>query len=158
MTEEKLEISDGFTRFDICPGRYYSVMFFINIPDRVSKFGHGGDITGLLWRHADKPDQWHLTYRFRHYADDSGQVFGSKDTRSWFANKEPMVGEEMELAEKTKKAIEMMGEMTNKKPNFLEIHGDHEAFQRAVKTQKPYWMHLGVTDEVAGRGGDPKGN
>lgn len=69
------------------PGRYYSRLFFLDIPPR-----NTGDVMGALWRRDDNAANWFLRYRFRYYK--SASAWDGKDEKSWYAVNMPNVTED----------------------------------------------------------------
>ena len=67
-------------------GRYYLGMWYVAVPAG-KQWPFGGNILLQCWRYENTPSEWIITFRFRYYADNSGQVWNSADKRHWYASK-----------------------------------------------------------------------
>lgn len=136
--------------FAFGPGRYYVAMWFCNLPVG----GQGGDITALLWRKDDEPVKWTMQWRFRYYKSD--KIWGSGDRKRWgYAE---LVGPESEVTAKAELTWASLAMHAGRKLHKLAIEGDSAAFFTAVKRDKPDWLHVGIPDAEAAKGGDAKEN
>lgn len=134
------------TQFVMIEGRYYSFMAFITLPKRLSAFGKGGDINGLLWRKDENPEEWFWQFRFRHYQDSVS--FDSNDTKTWYFVTLKANTEEAARAEAqeflnmvaTSAALPVFGGEPLK-VEYMEVHGDVLKFMNIVQNNPPPWMH-----------------
>lgn len=125
----------------VCPGRYFIGMWFMNIPEHLTRFGKGGDLMALVWRHDHEPNIWHTNYRFRHYVGE--EVWNSND---FFSHYEMVVPNVNEQDVETRTAAWMrncsLGSGAAPAVEYLSIHGGPEAFYEAIHREKPGWLHM----------------
>ena len=135
---------DSRSFFAIVPERYYSQMFCVKVPRELSEFNKGADITGLLWRRQDKPREWNLQYRFRHYQTKG--AWDGKDVKNWYWVRFPDNDEEGALADMRKvfEVLEVGAKAFTGSPlkfEIIEVHGDDKAWKEAVEKANPDWLH-----------------
>lgn len=128
-----------------CEGRHYHGMVmlpFVAMPGS----GHGGDVTGMLWRYDADPEEWVFTYRFRYYAGKNNNAWDERDRKTWYAVKGS--GAEQEMADKAKAAmtsIALVGMMLFKAvplpAEWFIISGDSEKAYDLLQKNPPSWMH-----------------
>jgi hypothetical protein len=51
-------------------GRFYVGLWYFDLPNERSEFGHGGNFLGTFSRPDDDPEDWLFEYRLRHYRDE----------------------------------------------------------------------------------------
>jgi hypothetical protein len=141
---------DDLTVFAFVPGRYYAAMWSVSI----AMGGRSGDVTSLLWRYDNEPEKWMLQYRFRFYRSE--RVWNSGDRKRW--EHASMFGPENVVTAKAAEGWALLAKEAGGKMQTLTIKGDNIAFFDAVKRDKPDWLHIGLPDEVASKGGEAKGN
>lgn len=138
---------DAKDQFVIAEGRYYSLQFFIGLPPKLSCFGKGGDITGMVWRMDSNPGEWFLQYRFRYYRDS--KAFDSADEKHWyFLTLEGK--EEGEILSEINEILSTIAQHATN-PRFgcdkpltvhrMEIHGGAEKFYEIIQKNPPFWLH-----------------
>jgi hypothetical protein len=150
------EAREDRTIFAIVPGRFYQAMWCVSVPplDGFGPFGKGGDVTSLLWREEDQPREWVYQWRFRYYKD--AKVWGGSDKKIWYYSE--FNGSVEEALRAALGVCTNLAIITNGQIGEMIIEGDNEKFFAAVRTQKPPWLNIGISDEVASQGGNPKGN
>ncbi len=121
--------------FEIVPGRYYLCVASVGIPDNLSMFGKGGDITLMLWRNENEPTVWHMPLRFRHYKDM--RVFNSDDVKK--VRQMRMEGDQAAVELKFQEALKAVS--FGERAEIFWIRGDEKAFHEALETRPPDWMH-----------------
>lgn len=155
MRKEGQKLPEGFvpndkTQFSIIPGRYYATMFFVRLPEQDNEdLRMGGDVNALVWRNAETPNEWTLQWRFRYYR--SRDAWQSGDKKVWYGGK--VTGSEDEVVSGFESVMNALGAAAGFPVERLDIHGDCERFFQAVKEQSPSWLHLGLHDEEANKGG-----
>lgn len=139
--------------FIICLGRYYYTMGLIDIGPSPVWMKFGGDMTFLLWRFENNPNESYFTYRFRYNAgvNTSPWDYSEKgDRKSWHAMHGPAFGARGEpvaaiIRDGIMALINTLGQVMPGglgAPDWLPINGDSEKFFKEVVRQKKPWMHL----------------
>ena len=131
--------------FQFREDQYYLAMFSVPLPKRLSHWGKGGDITGLVWRKSAEPKRWHMLYRFRHYlVSGESDPFEKGDKKNWYKvddlNKtetETEAGVRAWLAECMR-----LGQMPSDTLEWLDLRGDGTKAMDIILSKKPHWMHL----------------
>lgn len=132
--------------FEVTESRYSYAMYFISIPPWALSMG--GDVTGLLWRPVDEPENWTFTLRTRFYLEKS--AWGGKDRRQGYSL--PISGSE-EFA--SSQAAELLRDFVNSalrkfgpmEVETLIIRGGPDAFHAAVQRENPNWLQCQVMTE-----------
>lgn len=137
---------DSKTQFVMIEGRYYSFMAFIPLPRKLSAFGQGGDINGMLWRKDENPEQWFWQFRFRHYKDSLS--FESNDQKCWYfvtlkSHSEEEARKEVEEVLRVLSTAATLPGFDCEPLNihYLEIHGDVMKTMDIIHNNPPFWMH-----------------
>lgn len=137
---------DARDQFVICEGRYFSCMFFVELPGPISAFQQGGDVDGMVWRKNEEPEHWIMQFRFRHYRDK--QAWNSKDTKRWYwVDLKDHAKTEEEAREQARKLVDVL-QVSAKvfgieklKVDWFEMHGDCSKAFELLQKNPPYWMH-----------------
>ena len=122
------------------PDRYYLGLFYLDLP-RTPKNPHGGNITFQIWRMADEPSHWHVTYRFRYYVDDSGNP-DAPDRRTWWHMETD--GDEATIQDKFQKVVFAWSGITSTKASAFFIRGDADKAIHLLRTSPPDWLHMSM--------------
>ena len=88
MKKPKFDTSEkpwNYPGMIVCEGRYY--YGFVQIAMAPPPGQHGADITGLLWRYLDKPNEWIFTNRCRTYAGKNNDPWDEQDKKKWGVHK-----------------------------------------------------------------------
>lgn len=141
--EKAAELAESGAGFVIMPGYYYSAMWYFELPQNMTRFRKGGNVNGILYRKADEPNKWRLTYRVRHYKDE--RIFGGDDIKNWHRG-ERECGSEEEAFAAADEFFRQSAFVAHAKVDMIEVHGDCEAFYSTVRRVKPPWLHIGVPD------------
>lgn len=125
-----------------CEGRYYDRTGSIALPE-CGDYPFGADITYLIWRFDDKPDEWIVTWRIRKYAGPATDPFTGGDTKSWMVNRwnEPEKMRRM-FFDISALAAEKLNNGEPVKHDIVELKGDVGVFFRIIQEAKPHWMHM----------------
>lgn len=146
---------DARDQFIICEGRFYAAMWFLRLPEQDNDLLRlGGDMNALLWRKDTEPEHWIFQWRFRYYK--SREVWQSHDKKVWYCCEPNGPQEGVEAT------MDAMLALLAKSAGFpvekLQINGDNNKFDAVVRKDQPSWMHKGVPDEVAAKGGSAERN
>jgi hypothetical protein len=157
--EQKIEDlcdPDSKTQFVIIPGRYYAAMFFVRLPTTPGdpQLNLGGDVNGLVWRKDETPEEWTIQYRFRYYR--SRDAWQSGDDKVWYGG--TVNGSEEQVVGAFEQVMQVLSVASGFPVQRLVIQGDSEKFFKVVKNERPSWLHMGIPDEEANKGGNPKTN
>jgi len=126
-----------------CKGRYYLCMFYIDFPKAMTAecAPHGGNITGQIWRFENEPMNWHMTYRFRYYADDSGDPNHPEDQRSWYYANVPNQSE-AEALQGIDRFCKTVSSLDSARYDILEIRGTVDRCFEIMQGELPEWLHM----------------
>jgi hypothetical protein len=132
-------MSDAAITFE--EGRFYVGLWYLELPNRLSKFGKGGNLLGVLWRPDESVEDWHFQYRFRHFADE--RLHDSADELHCY-HLQPRGPEEKVRsgAEKALTIAAMIG--GNLVLTYIEVRGDMEAVLEKIQGLP---MFHGFTEE-----------
>jgi hypothetical protein len=128
----------------LCDGRYFYGM--VMLPFRSRSGERGADVTGLLWRYADKPTDWVFTSRIRMYAGANNDPWDGQDKRRWFVNKFANCTDDQARLEVEKSLVAIaltvlaMGSVPLA-PDWCVIQGDNDKAHEVMTKRPPFWMH-----------------
>jgi hypothetical protein len=130
-------------------GRYYLGMWYVAVPAG-KEWPFGGNILLQCWRYENTPSEWVITFRFRYYADDSGQVWNSADKRTWYASKwtsdEATIENRMARFTDEVSGITGLSQLTQPLPvQSLIFKGDSEKALAIIAKEKPAWMQMKIS-------------
>jgi len=129
---------------EISPENYYVGMWFFEFPERLSRYGKGGDFMLCLQRKLTEPTTWHIIYRFRHKKD--GRIWDSDDEKVWFqgtaANKT-----EAEIERDMQTYIGKISMVAGTVADFFDIHGNGDVMTEKIRLSPPPWMHAKTVDK-----------
>jgi hypothetical protein len=128
------DLNEGFV---FMPGRYYIAIWFVNLP-HPGKYGHGGDVNGLLWRKDGEPNIYYFKYRFRYYKSD--QIWDGRDEKVWYllVIKDKT---EQESLDGIQKMLHILSAAMGQKLDTYWINGDSNKAQDLFETKPPVWAH-----------------
>lgn len=131
----------NYPQFIIRQGRYYDRMGSIALPT-CKLYPFGGDVTYMIWRYDDKPDEWVSVYRFRTYSGPNTDAFDGGDTKSWYAGKTDSVDRHVRAFNHMAEVAQQL--LNNGRPvehEVLMIEGDGDKFGKLITESPPEWMH-----------------
>lgn len=134
------------------PGFYYVALWHLSLPDHLTKFNNGGDITYMLFRRESEPTTWRVKWRFRHYKEGP-DPFDGKDVFHWYSGTKSHAteGQAIEMVESIIGGTIAVSDGKANLRSVLWIKGNHEAFFDAIQRNKPDWMHYQAIERVLHR-------
>jgi hypothetical protein len=122
---------------------YIVGVWHFELPDRLSKFGKGGNYLAILFRPEEQePTTWQVNYRFRHYRDQ--KVWKSDDEfHSW---KVIIRGEEEKVLASTDMAVQTSAAIAGEMVDFTEVRGSVALCNERLLNLP--WFHSGVEENA----------
>lgn len=132
---------------EILPENYYAGMWFVNLPNDMSKFGKGADIHALLFQRPGEPNRWYLDFRTRHYRGP--EIFDHNDEKNWMHKSGTFESEEKAI-EGIEKVFRTMSTCLGPSNvvDFFPLHCKGEEAMQKILSHPPKWLHTKQVTEA----------
>jgi hypothetical protein len=123
---------------------YFIGIWYLEIHPLLSKFGRGGNLSGIVSRPLNGPaDHWQLMTRLRQYVDD--QIHDSKDERKLMSGK--FVGTEAEAEARMRGLFENLAVPFGGKIQFHAFRCDGEKVADILVKNPPPFLSAKIMDK-----------
>lgn len=125
---------------EMLPENYYAGMWFVSLPDEVSKFGKGADVNAIVFQRPGDTKEWRMTMRIRSYRGP--EIFDHDDDKEWFnrSGNFESEGEAMDSMESLFKEIFHKSGLLCV-VDFFPMHCKGEEAVHKMLNSPPKWLH-----------------